>query len=103
MRANIVVILISAALASGILGCSSPSSKPSSSLQQASSPNPLRDAYLFYEMGKLDAAEKKLQAILQKEPHNSDAGYLLSLVHEAQYREQPKAYYPTLPPQLIYR
>lgn len=108
MRVNFVVILSSLAVVSGILGCSSPSSKPNSSRQQTSSPSPLRDAHLLYEMGKLDAAELKLQAILQAEPHNPAAGYLLGLVHEAEYRresgqERPWGYYPTIPPQPIYR
>jgi predicted Zn-dependent protease len=108
MRASFVVILGSLALVSGILGCSAPSSKPSSSRQQTSSPNPLRDAYLLYEMGKLDAAEQKVQAILKTQPDNPAAGYLLSLLQEAQYmretgRERPWGYIQTYPPQPIYR
>jgi predicted Zn-dependent protease len=103
MRANFVVILSGLVLVSGVLGCSTASSKPRSSHQQASTARPLWDAYLLYEMDKLDAAEQKLQAILKAEPDNPAAGYLLNLVREAQYREQPKAFYPTLPPQLIYR
>lgn len=103
MRANSVVILSGLVLVSGVLGCSTPSSKPRSSHQQMSTATPLRDAYLLYELGKLDAAEQRLQAILQAEPGNPVAGYLLKLVREAQYLEQPKAFYPTFPPQPTYR
>ena len=108
MRANFVVILSSLVLVSGILGCSTSSSKPSSGHQQTSSPSPLRDACLLYEMGKLDAAEQKLQAILQTGPHNPAAASLLGLVREAEYRresgqERPWGYFQTIPQQPIYR
>ncbi len=103
MKANFAVILSGLVLVSGVLGCSTASSKPRSNHQQPSTATLLWDAYLLYEMDKLEAAEQKLQPILKAEPDNPAAGYLLSLVREAQYREQPKAYYPTLPPQLIHR
>ena len=59
-------------------------------------------------MGKLDLAEQKPRVVLQTEPENPAAGYLLSLVHEAQYRreagqERPGGYYQTIPQQPIYR
>ena len=63
----------------------------------------LSDARILYEMGRLDAAEKKLLGVLQAEPENPAAAYLLGLVREAQYRERPREYYPTIPPQRIYR
>jgi Tfp pilus assembly protein PilF len=108
MRASFVVIIGSLTLISGILGCSTPSSKLSSSRQQPSSANPLRDAYLLYEMGKLDSAEQKLRAILDKEPDDAHAKYLLELVYAAEMQRKsgqarPWGYYPTFPPQPIYR
>jgi hypothetical protein len=39
-------------------------------------------------MGKLDLAEQKLRVVLQTEPENPAAGYLLGLVHEGQYRRE---------------
>jgi hypothetical protein len=63
----------------------------------------LSDARTLYEMGKLDVAEKRLLGVLQAEPENPAAAYLLDLVREAQYRERPREYYPTIPPQPIYR
>ena len=62
----------------------------------------------MYEMGKLDLAEQKLHLVLQTAPENPSAGYLLGLVHEAQYwratgQERPWGYYQTIPQQPIYR
>jgi hypothetical protein len=54
-------------------------------------------------MGKLAAAEKELLGVLQAEPENPAAAYLLGLVRQAQYRERPQEYHPTIPPQPIYR
>jgi beta-lactamase regulating signal transducer with metallopeptidase domain len=85
-----------------------PDSKAGSNDQQTGSANPLRDAYVLYELGQFGAAEQKLQAVLQKAPEDAAAAYLLSLVHEAQHRresgqERPWGYYPTIPPKPIYR
>jgi len=87
----------------GVPGCSTSSPKLKASRQQVSRPDPLRDAYLLYEMGKLEVAEQKLQAILQMDPHNPDAARLLGLVHEAERKRPAWGYYQTIPQQPIYQ
>ena len=87
----------------GITGCSTPSPKVASRRSYSSTATMVDDARYLYEMGKLEAAEKKLQIVLQTEPHNAKAHYYLDLVHQAQQaKPQPRGYYQTFPQQPIY-
>jgi hypothetical protein len=109
MKANLTTLLVSLTLA-GVIGCSTSTSRVASHHEPAPVSMELADARVLYMMGRLDVAEQKLEAVLQKEPGNAKARYYLTLVHAAQYRresgqEQPWiwGYYQTIPPQPIYR
>ncbi|MGH7953012.1 MAG: hypothetical protein ACREFE_14005 [Limisphaerales bacterium] len=88
----------------GIAGCSTSSSKVATTRQiDSNTATMVEDARLLYEMGQLDAAEKKLQVVLAAEPANAKAHYYLDLVHQAANRKpQPLGYYQTIPQQPIY-
>ena len=45
------------------------------------------DGKLFYEMGRLDAAESKLKLALKEDPRNEAAFYYLNLVSEAKFAQ----------------
>jgi hypothetical protein len=108
MEKALTLFLSGSVLLSGVVGCATPGPKVDSGRGQTSTATALTDARILYEMGKLDLAEQKLHVVLQTGPENPAAGYLLSLVHEAQYRreagqERPWGYYQTIPQQPIYR
>jgi general secretion pathway protein D len=47
----------------------------------------VQDGKLFYEMGKLDEADKKLKEAVKIDPQNQSAYYYLNLVREARFLE----------------
>lgn len=47
----------------------------------------VQDGKLLYEMGKLDEAEAKLRQAAKMDPTNPAAGYYLTLVQEARYKQ----------------
>jgi Tfp pilus assembly protein PilF len=87
-----------------IAGCSTPSPKVVRSQRPApTTAATVEDARLLYEMGRLDDAQHKLQAVLAVEPDNQKAQYYLALVHRSQeLKPQPRGYYQTIPQQPIY-
>ena len=108
MKIALTLFLCASVLLSGVVGCATSGPKVDSGRGQKSPATTLSDARILYEMGKLDLAEQKLHLVLQTAPENLAAGYLLGLVHEAQYRlatgqERPWGYYQTIPQQPIYR
>ena len=99
IRAFIIGITVLA----GIAGCSAPSSKVASIQGPVSTTAAtVEDARQLYEMGRLDDAQHKLQAVLVIEPDNQKAQYYLALVHRSQDLKQPRGYYQTIPQQPIY-
>ena len=99
--------ILSSLIVTSVVGCSTSSSKVAST-HPASTATELADGKLLYEMGKLDLAEQKLEAVLRAEPDNAKARYYLVLVHQNQQRrengqERPWGYYQTFPQQPIYR
>ena len=99
IRAFIIGITVLA----GIAGCSAPSSKVASIQGPVSTTAAtVEDARQLYEMGRLDDAQHKLQAVLAIEPDNQKAQYYLALVHHSQDLKQPRGYYQTIPQQPIY-
>lgn len=97
IRAFIIGIMVFV----GIAGCSTPSSKVASGQRPVSTTAAaVEDARRLYEMGRLDDAQHKLQAILAIEPDNPKAQYYLALVHRSQeLKPQPRGYYQTIPQQ----
>jgi Tfp pilus assembly protein PilF len=108
-----VRLIISVTVLVGIAGCSTPTPNSTISHQSdvADVATTIEDAKQLYEMGKMNAAEEKLQSVLAIEPNNRVARYYLALVKEAQGRKaaverrSPKfwGYYPTDPPKPIYQ
>ena len=109
IRSFLSIIVLLAAIA----GCSAPSPKIASSQRPVSTASStsatVEDARLLYEMGKLDDAQRKLEAALGIEPDNKKAQYYLYLVYqtrakmqEAQDAPTPKGYYQTIPQQPVY-
>jgi hypothetical protein len=92
----------------GITGCSTPGPKVASNQRPVSTTAAMvEDARLLYEMGRLDDAQRKLQAVFEIEPDNQKAQYYLALVHRSQElsqnrQPQPRGYYQTIPQQPIY-
>ena len=89
-------------------GCSTSTSKANSNHASTATARELSDAKLLYEMGKLDVAVQKLDAVLRTEPGNAAAVHLLGLVRDRQAMresglERPLGYIQTIPPQPIYR
>ena len=108
MRTKLLVPLSTLLLAFAFLGCSTPKPSPGSGHPEVASPSPLRSAYYYYQLGRLDLAEEKIQTVLRAEPDDSAALYLLGLVREREHRrqigEEPAwGYYQTFPQQPIYR
>jgi len=108
MKIALTLFVSGSVLLSGAVGCATSGPKVDSGRGQTYTATTLSDAKILYEMGKLDLAEQELHVLLQTEPESPAAGYLLSLVHEAQYRreagqERPWGYYQTIPQQPIYR
>src|SRR5687768_538000 len=79
-----VRFIISVTVLVGIAGCSTPTPNSPISHQSdfATTAAVVEDARRLYEMGKIDAAEQKLQSVLAIEPNNRKARYYLSLVEE---------------------
>ncbi len=48
----------------------------------------VQDGRLLYEMGKLDEAEERLRRAAQMDPTNQAAGFYLTLVQEARYKQE---------------
>jgi len=85
----------------GIAGCSMPSPKVVSSQRPVSTTAAaVEDARQLYEMGRIDDAKQKLQAVLAIEPDNKKAQYYMALI--ASTPRQPTGYYQTIPQQPIY-
>jgi len=101
---TIRAFIISITVFVGIAGCSTLSPKVASSQRPVSTTAAtVEDARRLYEMGRLDDAWHKLQAILAIEPDNQKAQYYLALVHRSQeLKPQPRGYYQTIPQQPIY-
>jgi Tfp pilus assembly protein PilF len=100
IRAFIVGITVFVCIA----GCSKPSPKVASSQHPVSTPvATVEDAQRLYEMGRLDDAQHKLEAVLKVEPDNKKAQYYMDLIASTrQHPPQPRGYYQTIPPQPIY-
>lgn len=105
---TVLKILLSGFLLTTLVGCTTSTPKVNPSRKPVARGTELNDARLLYELGKFDAAEQKLEGVLRKDPDNPIAIYLLAMVEKGRYRresgqEQPWGYYPTIPPQPIYR
>ncbi|HKQ37774.1 MAG TPA: hypothetical protein VJ063_06825 [Verrucomicrobiae bacterium] len=105
-----VQFIVGVAVLVGIAGCSTPT--PNSEISHQSDfakAAMIEDAQQLYEMGKLDAAEQRLQSVLAIDPNNRKARYYLSLVKEARGRVERErsrkfwGYYPTYPLKPIYQ
>jgi Tfp pilus assembly protein PilF len=108
MRLKPLQVLITLPLAFLLLGCSTSKPSSASSHANATSPSPLRTAYWYYELGRLDLAEKQIQTVLQAQPDAPAALHLLGMVREREHRrqigEEPAwGYYQTILQQPIYR
>jgi len=105
---RVLKILFSSLLLATVVGCATSTPKVSTSHKPAANGTDLDDARVLYELGKFDAAEQKLEGVLQKDPDNPMALHLLALVEKGRSRretgqERPWGYHPTIPPQPIYR
>src|SRR5207244_7469066 len=74
----------------------------SSGEKQPADPTTLEAARKLYELGRFDAAEQKLHAILDADPQNLEARYYLDLVKQAgveseRRRGEHRTWYPVNP------
>lgn len=104
---TVLKIVFSSLLLAALVGCTTSIPKVNASHEPVAWGTDLNDARLLYELGKLDAAERKLEGVLQKDLDNPMAIYLLVMVEKGRYRresgqDQPWGYFQTIPPQPIY-
>jgi Mg-chelatase subunit ChlD len=64
--------------------------RPSSGIARDENSRLVQDGRLLFELGKHEAAEKKLQEALNAEPENRAAAYYLDLAKDAQHRDETR-------------